>query len=151
MDTLVPGSLATLAEDLARCARMVESWWSHHAGPGAVDAIAGQRLEALVHFARGKSPLIRDRYASLPATGFALADLPILAKTELMADFDAWVTDPAVRRKAVEGFVADRSHIGQRFRDRYLVWRSSGSTGSPGLFLQDPAGNGVELNFEIVG
>ena len=32
---------------------------------------------------------------------------------------------------------AERAHIGERFLDRYLVWMSSGSTGEPGIYVQD--------------
>ena len=42
-------------------------------------------------------------------------------------------------RRGVEVFLADRTHIGERFRDRFVVWKSSGSTGEPGIFVQDSA------------
>ena len=54
-----------------------------------------------------------------------------------MARFDDWVTDPeaeARRRRSVHG---DRKHIGERYLDRYVVWKSSGSTGTPGIYVQD--------------
>ena len=54
-----------------------------------------------------------------------------------MANFDEWVTDPGVRLTNVRAFVADRGRIGERYLDRYVIWKSSGSTGEPGVYVQD--------------
>ncbi|MFB6124825.1 MAG: phenylacetate--CoA ligase family protein [Halanaeroarchaeum sp.] len=54
-----------------------------------------------------------------------------------MAHFDDVVTDTAVERADVEAFVADPSTVGERFLGRYPVWTTSGTTGEPGIFLQD--------------
>jgi phenylacetate-CoA ligase len=54
-----------------------------------------------------------------------------------MERFDDWVTDPAVTRAGIEAFVADRGRIGERFLGGYVVWKSSGTTGEPGLYVQD--------------
>ncbi len=59
-----------------------------------------------------------------------------MTKRALMSHFDGWVTDPAITRTGVEDFLADRTHIGERYLDRYVVWKSSGSTGEPGIYLQ---------------
>jgi putative adenylate-forming enzyme len=60
-----------------------------------------------------------------------------------MDQFDAWLTDPAVTRTQVEAFTADKSQVGQDFLDRYSVWTTSGTTGSPGIFLHDQAARSV--------
>jgi len=54
-----------------------------------------------------------------------------------MAHFDDWVTDPEISLAGVTAFVADRGHIGERYLGRYVVWKSSGTTGEPGIFVQD--------------
>jgi hypothetical protein len=54
-----------------------------------------------------------------------------------MASFDEWVTDPEIRLDDVIAFITDREHIGERYLGRYVVWKSSGSTGEPGIYLQD--------------
>ncbi len=56
-----------------------------------------------------------------------------------MANFDDWVTDPGISRAGVEAFLADRAHIGDWYNDRYIVWKSSGTSGEPGIFVQDEA------------
>ncbi len=64
--------------------------------------------------------------------------MPVVTKRELMTRFDDWVTDPAVTRAGVEAFLGDRTNIGERYLNRYIVWKSSGSTGEPGIYVQDP-------------
>ena len=54
-----------------------------------------------------------------------------------MQRFDDWVTDPRVTRAGVDAFIADREQIGERFLGRYVLWKSSGTTGEPGIFVQD--------------
>ena len=63
--------------------------------------------------------------------------LPVMTKRALMARFDDWVTDAAIRRQDVDAFLADRTHIGERYLGRYIVWKSSGTTGEPGIYMQD--------------
>jgi phenylacetate-coenzyme A ligase PaaK-like adenylate-forming protein len=107
-------------------------------GAAAVDAVARERLAELVAHTRARSPFYRDAWRGLGAGVPALADLPPVRRQELMARFDDWVTDPAVTRAGVDAFTADPRRIGQRFLGRYVVWKSSGTRGVPGIYVQDP-------------
>lgn len=118
------------------CANLAEIWWSRHGGVPPED-IAGHRLRALVRFARAASPYYRSHYAHLPAGDVAPERLPVVTKAQLMDRFDDWCTDARVRRTEVERFLADVKRVGTPFLGRYHVWKSSGSTGTPGIFLQD--------------
>jgi phenylacetate-coenzyme A ligase PaaK-like adenylate-forming protein len=118
------------------CANLGEIWWGRYGALPAGD-VAGARLQALVRFARAHSPYFHRLYAHLPASGVTLRDLPIVTKADLMANFDGWVTDPLVRLAELRRFLADRSRVGEAFQGRYRVWTSSGTTGTPGIFLQD--------------
>lgn len=89
-------------------------------------------------FARRRSPYYRRLYAGLPEGDVDLTQLPVTTRSDLMGHFDEWLTERGIGRAEVEEFVADRRLIGERFRGRYLIWKSSGSSGTPGLFLQDP-------------
>ena len=91
----------------------------------------------LVAFARERSPFYRDAYQGLPAGRLDPARLPIVTKRALMDRFDDWVTDPAIDLDGVTAFLADREHIGERYLGRYVIWKSSGSTGEPGIYVQD--------------
>lgn len=118
--------------------RVWETWSTRSAGAAAIDAARRRRFEALVRFARIRSPYYRDTYAGLPNRELSPPELPVVSKQALMARFDDWVTDPEVKLANVEAFLADRTHIGERHLDRYVVWKSSGSTGTPGIYVQDP-------------
>ena len=118
-------------------ARTSEIWWTRRGGSALVDAARARRLADLVAFARAHSPFYRAHYRRVPERGFALEDLPSVGKRTLMDAFDDWVTDPRIKRADVDAFVADPERIGERFLDRYVLWKSSGSTGEPGVFVQD--------------
>ena len=119
------------------CSRAADIAWTRAVGPSAVDAAAARRSEELLRYARRHSPFYGDRFRALPEDRLLLRDVPIATKAELMARFDDWATDRYVTQSAVAEFLVDRSHIGQLFLGRYLVWKSSGSTGEPGIFVQD--------------
>ena len=118
-----------------RVGTVAEIWWMRHGGVPPGD-IAGHRLQGLIAFARQASPFYRRLYASLPPTP-RLDTLPPVAKRELMANFEGSCTDPRIRREEVERFLADRTRIGATFLGGYHVWKSSGTSGTPGIFLQD--------------
>ncbi|MFO1324006.1 MAG: AMP-binding protein [Burkholderiales bacterium] len=113
--------------------------WTRTLGRAAIEAAQRQRFADLAAHARLHSPYFRRAWRHLPAGPIELADVPPTAKGTLMAAFDDWCTDRAVCRRDVDAFVGTRTHIGERFRDRYLVWTSSGTTGTPGIFVQDAA------------
>jgi len=119
-------------------ARMSETWWTRSGGAAAVAAARAEHLAALLKFARAHSAHYRDRWCDVPADA-PLEAFPVVTKSELMADFDRWMTEASLTRAGVEAFLADRAHIGERFLGRYAVWKSSGTSGEPGIFVQDAA------------
>ncbi|WP_277556190.1 phenylacetate--CoA ligase family protein [Halobaculum limi] len=54
-----------------------------------------------------------------------------------MEHFDDVVTDTAITKAEIDAFVADETKIGERFLGTYPVWTTSGTTGEPGVFVQD--------------
>lgn len=125
--------------DAARWANLAwDVWlgrWSH---PAQIEARAQRRLRSLVAFARRASPLYRELYAPLARrVAPALADLPVVSKHLLMANFDAATTDPQITRAGLERFCAQTEHIGEPYLGRYAVWTSSGTSGEPGWFVHD--------------
>jgi phenylacetate-CoA ligase len=83
-----------------------------------------------------RSRFYRRFHAGLEAR--PLAELPVLTKGQLMESFDDLVTDPNVHLGEVREFLAALEGYRQ-FQDRYWVARTSGSTGSPGIFLWNRA------------
>ena len=119
--------------------RVGEIWWTRSSGRARIAAAKSRRLAELVRFARERSPFYRDAWATLPEGELALRDLPVVTKAELMERFDDWATDRRITREVVDAFVDDRARIGDEFLDRFIVWKSSGTTGEPGIFVQDEA------------
>lgn len=94
------------------------------------------RLAALFDAARA-APVYRAHLAGRPAADIALAELPVMHKRTLMRHFDDWVTDPALRLPELRAFAADPQQIAQPFLGKYQVWESSGTSGTPAVFVQD--------------
>jgi putative adenylate-forming enzyme len=117
--------------------RVWEIWLTRSGGTAAINAARRRRFDGLVKFARIRSSYYRDAYHGLSDRELSPAELPVMTRRALMARFDDWVTDPEVKLADVEAFLADRKHIGERYLGRYVVWKSSGSTGTPGIYVQD--------------
>jgi putative adenylate-forming enzyme len=114
-----------------------DAWIAKRAGlPGILER-QQVRLKELVAFAREHSRYYAEKYSHIPAHIEGVHQLPVFTKPELMARFEDWVTDPAIKRVDVEAFVADQSRIGYTFLNRYLVFTTSGSSGTPAFLLQD--------------
>lgn len=109
-----------------------------HAGPAAIEAARTRRLAALLAAARTQTRLHAERLRGLPDDA-PLSALPVLHKDEWMARFDDGVADPRLTLAAVRAFAADPARAGMPLLGRYAVWESSGSSGCPGLFVQDAA------------
>jgi len=108
-------------------------------GAHAIAARQQSRLRALLQAAL-HSRLWRDLLpARVPGSAgqIDLTSLPVVCKPQLMERFDDWVADPAIHREEVRDFMADPARIGQAFLSRYVVWESSGTSGQPGVFVQD--------------
>jgi phenylacetate-coenzyme A ligase PaaK-like adenylate-forming protein len=116
------------------------TWFIGRNGTRSIESSQQTGLSDLVQFAREHSPYYRKLHGKLavPVNSLErLAQLPPVAKPELMAHFNDWTTDPAVTREGVETFMGDKRRVGRLYLDRYAVWTTSGVTGEPGIFLHD--------------
>jgi len=116
-----------------------QTWWSRTTGATSARSTDASRLTELIRYARANSPFYREAYRDLPDGIADLAALPVVNKRILMERFEDWLTDRSIRRVDIDAFLADRSHIGDRFRGRYAIWKSSGTTGEPGIYVHDAA------------
>jgi phenylacetate-coenzyme A ligase PaaK-like adenylate-forming protein len=96
-----------------------------------------KRLSELVAFARAHSRFYAEKYRGLPESISDVRQLPSVTKQELMEQFDEVVTDPSVRKADVLKYIADLGNIGKPYLGKYMVWTTSGTTGTPGIFLED--------------
>lgn len=100
------------------------------------------RLRELVQYAREKSPYYREHLRDV-GERFALDELPPTNKRELMSRFDDWPTDRSLRLSEIHAFMQDQDNIGRKFKGKYLVLTTSGSTGHPLVVLCDQTVNNV--------
>lgn len=125
-----PRELATLLLARRRLAARV------HWTPARLAAHRAAALAALRAHATAHSPFYGELHAGLTDT--PLEELPVLTKADLMANFDAIVTDPAVRLAEVERHLETASAT-DRYLGRYRVAATGGTSGRRGIFLADPA------------
>jgi phenylacetate-coenzyme A ligase PaaK-like adenylate-forming protein len=96
-----------------------------------------ERLNEVVAFARANSRFYAEKYRGLPESITNVRQLPPVTKVELMEHFDDVITDPAVRKAGVLDHIADLGNLGKPYLGKYMVWTTSGTTGTPGIFLED--------------
>lgn len=103
----------------------------------AVAARQSARLATVIAAAQRGSSLYRERFHGIDARAASLSMLPFVSRGELMHRFDEWVTDPLLKLEDLRSFTADPKRCGSAFRGKYMAWESSGTSGQPGIFVQD--------------
>lgn len=91
-----------------------------------------KELVRLREFAYTRSPFYQRFHKRL--FDRPLHELPVLTKATVMENFDQLVTDRDIHLKDVREHMAN-DREGKRFLNRYWVTATSGSTGTPGVFL----------------
>jgi phenylacetate-CoA ligase len=109
-----------------------------------------ERLAELVAYARARSPYYEERYRDLPARVEDVRLLPVTNKKQLMARFDDWTTDRDVTLERARTFAADPDLVGKPFVGKYTLVTTSGTTGTPGIFLLDERTHAVTNAIALV-
>lgn len=100
------------------------------------------RLDLLIEQTRQRSPLYARHFSRhLQSVGAhpRLNQLPVITRTQLMAQFDDWATDRAVTRASVNSYLASADRADADYLERYALWTSSGTCGEWGIFVQPPS------------
>ena len=118
-------------------AAMLDVVAASHAPPALVLQRQQQRLLRLLDAAREGSALYRERLPRSVARASDWARVPHVTRGELMGRWDEWVADPALRLDELRDFLRQTARVGEPWQDRYMVWESSGTSGQPGVFVQD--------------
>ena len=95
------------------------------------------RLGHLLKHAERASSFYKALYSNVDISNAQLGDIPVVHKQDLMLHFDAWVCNPQIQIKTLQQFLYNKSNLTDLYLGRYVVWESSGSSGKPGIFLQD--------------
>ena len=105
--------------------------------PEMLAARQQERLNELVKFGRAHSRFYAEKYHGLPETIIDVNQIPPVTKVELMEHFDDVITDPEVCKAEVLKYIADLGNLGKPYLGKYMVWTTSGTTGTQGIFLED--------------
>jgi phenylacetate-coenzyme A ligase PaaK-like adenylate-forming protein len=103
-------------------------------------ALQERRLRALIAHAARHSPFWSRRLVGLDPMRVGLeqlAQVPPLAKAELMREFDEAVTDRRLSRGLVEDALARTTTLPVPILGRYLAQATGGSSGQRGAFVND--------------
>lgn len=98
--------------------------------------LQNRRLRELVGYAREHSPYLKEKYRNLPQD-FALADIPISTRPEMVEHFDAWMCDPQVTSGGLEDYLSDRENLFRQYLGKYGIVTTSGTTAAPLRIVRD--------------
>jgi phenylacetate-CoA ligase len=106
---------------------------------GTLAAHQRDRLRELLGHAAEHSPFHARRLRGIDPGRFEVGDLarlPVMTKTQMMAEFDNVVTDRWLSRRLVEQHLAASLHEPGLLLDQYVCLTSGGSSGLRGIFVQ---------------
>jgi phenylacetate-coenzyme A ligase PaaK-like adenylate-forming protein len=101
-----------------------------------LEADQAEQLRRLRTYAYAHSPFYQQFHRGLEDR--PLHELPVLTKAMLMEHFDELVTDRTLHLEDVRAY-AVQGEAGKRYRNRYWVNATSGSSGHPGFFVFNDA------------
>lgn len=105
-----------------------------HWSRSQVETYQVESLRRLREYTYERSPFYQKFHTGL--FDRPLSELPVLTKAMVMEHFDELVTDRSLHLEEVRAY-AGQGKAGQRYRNRYWVTATSGSSGHPGFFLFD--------------
>ena len=115
---------------------MIKTYKGNSLSREKIKKLQYKRLKELVEYARSNSSYFKNLYTKIGAD-FSLEELPTTDKIEMMKNFDSWITDNSISMQKIEEFTSDIDNIGRMINGKYLVFKTSGSTGNPATVLYD--------------
>ena len=115
---------------------MIQTHNDGNMSPNEIKKLQYKRLKKIVEYARQNSPYFKELYKDV-GDDFSLEDLPPTNKVAMMKNFDTWITDSNITMERINEFTKDIENIGLMIDDKYLIFKTSGSTGNPATILYD--------------
>ncbi len=115
---------------------MIKTYKGNRLNREQIKKLQYKRLKKLVEYASKNSPYFKELYTGI-GEKFKLEELPTTNKIEMMKHFDRWLTDSNINMKRIEEFTSDIENIGRMIDGKYLIFKTSGSTGNPATILYD--------------
>ncbi len=111
-----------------------------------LEMLKQKRLKRLVDYARANSRFYGEKFKAL-GDDYKLSDIPPTTKPEMMESFDSVLTDSNITMKRIDEFTADIDKVGHMIDGKYLIFKTSGSTGNPAVVLYDK--NNIDVQSSI--
>ena len=115
---------------------MIKTYKCNNLSQEEIKKLQYKRLKELVNYSKKHSPYFKDIYAKI-GDDFNLEELPTTNKIEMMKNFDSWITDNNVNMKKIKEFTSNIDNVGRMIDGKYLIFKTSGSTGNPAIVLYD--------------
>jgi len=115
---------------------MLKTYKANNLSREKIKKLQDKRLKMIVKYAKENSLYYNELYKDI-GNDFCLEDLPIITKKEIMENFDNVLTDKNINMKKIEEFTKDIDNVGRMIDGKYLIFKTSGSTGSPITVLYD--------------
>ena len=125
-----------MCEKMSLISAMIKTFKANDLRQEEIKKLQYERLKELVEYVRCNSPYFKDLYENV-GDDFSLEELPTTNKIEMMKNFDSWITDNNINMQKIEEFTSDIENVGRMIDGKYLIFKTSGSTGNPATVLYD--------------
>lgn len=120
--------------------RMIQMKRAEAHSPEQLVALQQKRLSRLLKHVVGRSEFYRKYYREHGVDldrldEIRIEDLPVIDKQIMMNNFDQFVCDKNLKRSELEKFVSDPAFKDKKYKGRYEVTHTSGSSGQIGIFV----------------
>ena len=115
---------------------MIKTYKANNMDQKELKKLQEKRLKKIVKYARENSVYFNVLYKGI-GDNFKLEDLPITNKIDMMKYFDDWVTDKNINMQRIEEYTENIDNVGRMINNKYLIFKTSGSTGNPATILYD--------------
>ena len=95
------------------------------------------RFREMVRHAMDHTAFYARLYEGVDPDRVVPEDLPVVTKDDLVANFHDFLADDALRLDELREWVKDPDNFGRYFRDEYVVFHTSGTTGQSTVMVYD--------------
>jgi len=88
-----------------------------------------RRFREMVRHAMDNTQFYARLYQGVDPDEVVPQDLPVVTKADLLGHFEEFLADPSLKREELEAFVNDPDNVGRYYRDEYVCFHTSGTTG----------------------
>ena len=115
---------------------MIKTYKANNMDENKIKKLQEKRLKKIVKYARKNSAYFNELYKGV-GDNYKLEELPVTNKVDMMKNFDTWITDKNINMHKIEEYMKDIDNVGRMLDNKYLIFKTSGSTGNPAIILYD--------------